>query len=135
MVPAVQTGTGSLGSPLSSLALTIGSLRVRLIDLCLSMDGLDTVHAADGESGLEVARNLLPDAIILDIALPEINGWEVFEQLRSDPVTEKIPVLVATTPDSAVMLKKADAATAEAFIGEPFDLNALREALGDLLER
>lgn len=107
----------------------------RLIELCLGLDGLDVVHAANGEVGLEIARDVLPDVIILDIALPGIDGWAVLEQLRHDPATQNIPVLVATAHDSAVMKKKADAATAEAFVGKPFDLNVLREAIASLLDR
>ena len=64
-----------------------------------------------------------------------IDGWQVLEQLRSDPVTQNIPVLVATAHDSAVMKKKANAATAEAFVAKPFDLNVLREAIAGLLDR
>ena len=122
-------------SPKTVLVVEDSDPTRRIIELCLSMDGLDVVHAADGEAGLEIARDVSPDVIILDIALPGIDGWQVLEQLRSDPVTQNIPVLVATAHDSAVMKKKANAATAEAFVAKPFDLNVLREAIAGLLDR
>jgi CheY-like chemotaxis protein len=107
----------------------------RLIELCLSMEGLDVVHRVDGESGLEAARDLVPDVIILDIALPGIDGWEVLAHLRSDPITREIPVLVATAHDNAAYRSKADAATADAFLGKPFELTDLRTAIAELLDQ
>lgn len=106
----------------------------RLIEMCLTMEGLNVVRCADGESGLDRARELAPDVIVLDIALPGINGWEVLEHLRSEPSTSAIPVLVATAHDSAVMRTKAQTATADAFVGKPFNLTDLRTAIAELLE-
>jgi len=106
----------------------------RLIELCLRTEGYDVVHRIDGETGLEAARGLVPDVIVLDIALPGIDGWEVLEQLRNDDVTSAIPVLVATAHDSPLTRQKADTATADAFVGKPFDLTHLRTAIADLLE-
>lgn len=105
----------------------------RLIEMCLTMDGFNVVHSADGESGLEMAREVLPDAIVLDIALPGINGWEVLEQLRSDPSTSEIPVLVATAHDSDLSRVRAKTAMADAFVGKPFNLSDLRTAIDGLI--
>lgn len=106
----------------------------RLIEMCLTMDGFSVVQCADGESGLEMARDLLPDVIILDIALPGIDGWEVLEKLRAEPATSAIPVLVATAHDSSTIREKAQTATADAFVGKPFNLTDLRAAIGGLLQ-
>ena len=106
----------------------------RLIEMCLTMDGFSVVQCADGESGLEMARDLLPDVIILDIALPGIDGWEVLEKLRAEPATSAIPVLVATAHDSSTIREKAQTATADAFVGKPFNLADLRAAIGGLLQ-
>lgn len=105
----------------------------RLIEMCLVIEGLDVVHCADGESGLELAGELLPDVIVLDIALPGIDGWEVLERLRANAATRNIPVLVATAHDSSVTRQKAQKATADAFVGKPFDLAHLRSAIDRLL--
>ena len=107
----------------------------RLMELCLSMEGFDVVHRADGESGLAAARDLVPDAIVLDIALPGIDGWEVLAELRGDPTTETIPVLVATAHDNATFRHKANNASADGFLGKPFELDHLRTAIAELLDR
>jgi len=106
----------------------------RLIEMCLTMDGLNVVHCADGESGLGMARDLLPDVIMLDIALPGIDGWEVLEQLRGESATSAIPVLVATAHDSDTFRNRAQTATADAFLGKPFNLADLRAAIDELLK-
>ncbi|MCK4957362.1 MAG: response regulator, partial [Candidatus Cloacimonetes bacterium] len=50
------------------------------------------IHAGDGESGLELAKKYIPDAIILDIKLPGMNGWEVLEIIKNNPAIRHIPV-------------------------------------------
>lgn len=62
-----------------------------LLDLAADY-GLEGHVCADGESGIEYARHYRPSAIILDIGLPGIDGWEVMEKLKSDPRTKDIPV-------------------------------------------
>ena len=54
--------------------------------------GLDVVTAIDGESGLKLAKEILPQGIILDVMLPEMSGFEVMDWLKDDPETKDIPV-------------------------------------------
>lgn len=58
--------------------------------------GYKCVVARDGQSGLGLAKTYEPDAVLLDIGLPDINGWKVIENLKTDPVTEKIPIHVVS---------------------------------------
>ncbi len=58
--------------------------------------GYKCIVAEDGQSGLELAKRYEPDAVLLDIGLPDINGWKVIEHLKADPATEKIPVHVVS---------------------------------------
>jgi signal transduction histidine kinase len=65
----------------------------------LSPEKYHLVTAKTGEAGLEQARTMKPDAILLDIVLPGLDGWHVLEQLRSDPELEAVPVLMMTIMD------------------------------------
>ncbi len=71
--------------------------------LQLQQAGYRTALARDGESALHAARSLAPTAILLDILLPGIDGWEVLRRLRTDTTTERIPVMVITVVDNAAL--------------------------------
>ncbi len=62
----------------------------------LEAEGLDVVEAADGRSGLELARSEAPDAILLDVMMPGLDGWEVAETLLKDDATRSIPIVFLT---------------------------------------
>lgn len=67
-----------------------------LIAINLMRENYQTIHAADGLAALELARTEKPDLILLDLMLPEKNGVTVFNELREDSRTQKIPVLMLT---------------------------------------
>jgi DNA-binding response OmpR family regulator len=69
---------------------------VALLRAWLEPEGYAIAVAVDGETGLDMARNLIPDAILLDILLPGIDGWDVLQQLRLDRRTRSLPILVVS---------------------------------------
>ncbi|HXG40380.1 MAG TPA: response regulator, partial [Candidatus Limnocylindrales bacterium] len=94
----VEPGTGPL-----VLVVEDDAAAAELLRLQLGRAGYRTAVAADGESGLEAARRLAPAAILLDILLPGLDGWEVLKRLRADPATAVIPVMVVTIVDDAAL--------------------------------
>jgi DNA-binding response OmpR family regulator len=62
----------------------------------LEAEGMEVLEAHDGHSGLEVARSERPDAILLDVMMPGVDGWRVAEELMSDRATEAIPIIFLT---------------------------------------
>jgi CheY-like chemotaxis protein len=62
--------------------------------LKLELDGYSVTVASDGEQALDLARDLVPDIIFLDIRLPKLDGMAVLERLRSDDQTRHIPVVI-----------------------------------------
>lgn len=79
---------------------------IALIRRYLSAINCDLYEATDGGSGIAAAVDMIPDLILLDIYLPDINGLEVADQLKSIPELINIPVVALTTDDS-VELRKA----------------------------
>ena len=69
---------------------------VQLVEYNLKAAGYDVVSAADGADALKKARSASPDLIVLDLMLPEIEGIEVCKQLRRDPHTSAVPILMLT---------------------------------------
>ncbi len=62
----------------------------------LGLEGFEVLSAGDGEAGLKMAKKEIPDIILLDILMPKMDGFEVLDELKKDPTTQKIPVIVLT---------------------------------------
>jgi CheY-like chemotaxis protein len=80
---------------------------VTLVERYLHDHAYRVVVAKDGQEGIRLAQNLLPDAIVLDVMMPEMSGWEVLQRLRSHPKTARVPVIVCSVlnnPDLAYSL-------------------------------
>jgi len=93
----------------------------------LPRESYDLAVATAGEAGLTRARELKPDAILLDIVLPGLDGWSVLAEIRKDPALAAIPVLILTILDQA---DRARATEADGFFTKPIDRERLLEALG-----
>ncbi len=65
----------------------------------LEKNGFEVVIAEDGESGLKMAHEMLPDAIIMDVVMPGVNGFQATRKLTKDPRTANIPVVIVTSKD------------------------------------
>lgn len=72
----------------------------------LERDGYAVTIASDGESGLRVVRELLPDLVFLDIRLPRMDGFAVLERLRQEPETQHIPVVILSNYSEKEMVER-----------------------------
>ena len=70
---------------------------ITLVEMILATEDVEIRPYLTGRAGLEAVRTLLPDAVLLDVMLPDLNGWEVFLQLRQEPATADIPVIILTS--------------------------------------
>ena len=95
----------------------------------LIQNGYRTISATDGSRGIEIAREKNPSLILLDIMMPEKDGWEVLKDLRNDDVLSNIPVLVTSVLEEQ---KTAEALGARAYVSKPIDKNQLLETLKSL---
>ena len=106
----------------------------RLISVCLRPAGFEVETRDDGPSGLEAALADPPDLLILDVGLPKMDGWQVLEEIRSDPRTESLKVLVLTAHAQEETRQRADQGGADAFITKPFRPDDLRRVAGQLMQ-
>ncbi|MCB6178351.1 diguanylate cyclase [Rhodobacter sp. Har01] len=89
--------------------------------------------ASDGESGLRLAREETPDLVLLDLALPDIDGTEVLRRLKADPMTRSIPVIALSASRSGDERCRALAAGADDVISKPFIDSVLMARMRNLL--
>ncbi|MBN1668083.1 MAG: response regulator [Anaerolineales bacterium] len=69
---------------------------IDLVKLILTRKGYQVIGAAGGREGLDVVRERIPDLVLLDLMMPDIEGWDVYQQMRADEATRHIPVIVLT---------------------------------------
>ncbi len=100
------------------------SIRLAL-EFVLKYEGFDVVFAEDGLKALELAKNDLPDVILLDHVMPKMDGKEVFARLRDHEPTRAIPVLVLT----GMSRTQSDDWQGADFIGKPFSPDELVERI------
>ncbi len=105
----------------------------RGLSMRLEGAGYRAVVCADGLSGLDTARERLPDGIVLDINLPTMDGTELIRRLRDCPETRGIPVVVLSGSEE----RRGDAlaAGADSFLLKPYDREAVLSALGNAVDR
>lgn len=105
------------------------------LNVRLRASGYSVVFASDAISAISVARQEMPDAIILDIGLPAGDGFVVMQRLRSLLPLAHIPIIILTGKDPKINREKALSAGAQAFLQKPVDnevlLLAIRKALAD----
>jgi len=92
-----------------------------LLSAYLSLQGYRVLTAADGEAGLRLAREEMPDVILLDHSLPLRTGLEVAGDLRSDPKTAGLHILMITAHPYGAIGRRARAVGCAGFLGKPCD--------------
>ena len=105
----------------------------RLIEVCLRPLGVQVRSVEDGLLGLEAAIADVPQAIVLDIGLPGMDGWEVLAKLCAGEATRHVKVLVLTAHAPPEMADRAAAKGADSFMTKPFRPEELRESVMELL--
>jgi CheY-like chemotaxis protein len=101
----------------------------------LRLEEMDTEEAADGTTALQMARELRPDLVLLDVMMPQIDGWQVAARLAEDDATRNIPIVFLTARAESADFLRGYELGAVGYVSKPFDPTALGSALHDVLER
>ena len=101
--------------------------------LILNDAGYTVTTAGDGLHGVQLAVQCLPDLVLMDLALPRMNGWDAIERLKATPATRHIPVVAFTAHVLPEDIGRACAAGCCAVITKPFDIDALLTDIATML--
>lgn len=103
---------------------------IDLIHIILQRKGFDVSGAYGGEDGLRKIRELQPDLVLLDLMMPDIGGWEVYQQMKADEKTKNIPVIIVTAKAQSIdKVLGLHIAKVDDYITKPFSPSSLLESV------
>lgn len=127
---------GARGTTEGRILVVDDESAIRLVcRLNLSNAGFDTLEASDGASAVALARAERPDLILLDVMLPDLDGWGVAEELAQNDETREIPILFLSARSESGDQRRGHAAGGVGYITKPFDPLAMTNTVRDVLER
>ncbi|HSM23826.1 MAG TPA: response regulator [Anaerolineaceae bacterium] len=106
-----------------------------LIKMILERKGYEIITTNNGLEGFELVEKEKPDLVLLDLMMPEIDGWEIFQQLRSNSNTEKIPVIVISAKAQPIdKVLGLQVAKVNNYVGKPFKPQELIDSIENILD-
>jgi two-component system response regulator VicR len=107
---------------------------IDLVKLILSRYGFEVIGATGGRSGLEAIRKHKPDLVLLDLMMPDMDGWEVYQQMKADSEMKEIPVIVVTAKAQSIdKVLGLHIAKVDDYITKPFGPDDLRNSIERVL--
>lgn len=106
-----------------------------LIKVNLELNGYNVLQAHDGTTGFAIAKQELPDLIILDVMMPEVDGYTVAQRIRQNPTTEEIPILMLTALSQLNDKVKGFDIGVDDYLVKPFEMEELQVRVRALLKR
>lgn len=106
----------------------------KLLEILMVAEGHEVISASNGQSGMHEAISNAPDLIILDVMMPGMDGFEVARSLKTNPLTQSIPIVVASSLDDNASRKRMMAIKIDAFLVKPIDRWELSRQVAEILD-
>jgi len=108
---------------------------IDLIELILNRRNFELVGAVGGREGIETVTRLKPDLVLLDLMMPDVDGWEVYQQMKADPELKTIPVIVVTAKAQSIdKVLGLHIAKVDAYVTKPFGPQELMASVNEVLD-
>ncbi len=109
---------------------------IDLIRLILERKGFEVLGAVGGQEGLDVVRREKPDLVLLDLMMPDVDGWEVYRQMKADEELQHIPVVVVTAKAQSIdKVLGLHIAKVDDYVTKPFGPGDLVESVERVLKK
>ena len=133
----VVLGSGTLRRMPDATVLVVDDDPViqKLLQVNFEMEGYNVITASDGLEGLETARREHPDAIVLDVMMPKMDGLEVARTLKADDDTKSIPIVLLSAKAQQADLQAGQDTGADEYLTKPFDPLELLQRVATLINR
>jgi DNA-binding response OmpR family regulator len=107
---------------------------LQLLQVNFEMEGFRVLTAGDGEEGLARVRADHPDVVVCDVMMPKLNGLQVLEQMKADPDTKDIPIVMLSAKAQASEIQQGRDLGADDYVTKPFDPIELTDKISALLD-
>lgn len=107
---------------------------VHLLEVVLRGRGYGVDSASDGVEALAKIQESMPDMVLLDVAMPQLSGWDVLSALRAAANTRELPVIMCTSRDLISDVEKAESLGANGYIPKPFEVDRLVRKVEQVLK-
>ena len=108
---------------------------IDLVKLILKNRGFEVKGALGGKEGLELISEVEPDLVLLDLMMPDMNGWDVYQQMKADDMMEEIPVIVVTAKAQNIdKVLGLHIAKVQDYITKPFSPTDLIKSINRVLD-
>jgi CheY-like chemotaxis protein len=104
-----------------------------LLEVNLEMEGHEVMSAVDGQDALDQVATTPPDLILLDVMMPNVNGWQVAEALKGDVTTRHIPIVLLSARAMEADIRKGTDLGVDSYVTKPFDPIDLMDLVARLL--
>jgi two-component system cell cycle response regulator DivK len=132
--PASDESTiSSSGTTARILVVEDNHLNKKLFRDLLQIKGHEIFEAEDGDRGIEMARSLCPDLILLDIYLPTVSGLDVAKALKADQATDHIPIIAVTAFAMVGHEETVRAAGCDGYLAKPISIDSFFESVNSFL--
>ena len=109
---------------------------IDLIRLILGRRGFEVIGAAGGHAGIKAVREQLPDLVLLDLMMPDMDGWEVYQQMKANESTRNIPVIVVTAKAQSIdKVLGLHIAKVDDYISKPFSPQELLNSVEKIINQ
>ncbi|HJW84116.1 MAG TPA: response regulator [Anaerolineae bacterium] len=109
---------------------------VDLVKLILGRKGFELIGAMGGREGLEKIKSIKPDLVLLDLMMPDMDGWEVYQQMKADPEMQHIPVIVVTAKAQSIdKVLGLHIAKVDDYVTKPFGPQELLQSVEKVLSK
>ena len=109
---------------------------VDLVKLILGRKGYHVIGAIGGQEGLDIVREHVPDLVLLDLMMPDVEGWDVYQQIRADESLKHIPVIVVTAKAQNIdKVLGLHIAKVDDYISKPFSPQELVDSIEKVLSK
>lgn len=107
---------------------------IDLVSLVLGRRGYEILGASGGREGLELVRRELPDLVLLDLMMPDMDGWDVYHHLKAEENTRNIPVIIVTAKAQSIdKVLGLHIAKVDDYIAKPFSPQELLDSVDRIL--